>query len=289
VKYTTKVVTVLGGGTMGRGIALTIARGGHRVQLIDKDPAQLASAHQWAQQFLQGSIQRGKLDSADADQILNRFALSEDPDDASLSNLVIEALPEVLSLKRRVLGRIQDRAQHEVTIHSNTSTLSISDIAEGLPAPQLCIGTHYCNPAPVMPLVEVACGTATAQATVDQTLDFLRGAGKTPVVLKDRPGLITNFLVVAFENDAVRAFESGIGTFAEIDRVVLESMKFPIGPFRLLDTVGLDVHVAVSESLHAQLGDDQYLVPQTIRDMVARGDLGVKSGRGFYEYTETKI
>lgn len=281
-------MTVLGGGTMGRGIALTVARGGHRVQLIDLDARQLAAARDWAEQFLQGSVQRGKITADEAGSILARLSLSQDPANASASELVIEALPEVLSLKRKVLSQIQDEAEHKVTIHTNTSTLSISDIAESLPSPHLCIGTHYCNPAPVMPLVEVARGTATNQRTVNATMEFLTGIGKTPVLLKDRPGLITNFLVVAFENDAVRALESGLATAAEIDRIALESMKFPIGPFRLLDTVGLDVHVAVSESLRTQLGDEQYAVPQTIRDMVERGDLGVKTGRGFYEYGESK-
>lgn len=277
-------MTVLGGGTMGRGIALTVARGGHLVQLIDKDEAQLAAAQQWAREYLQGSVQRGKMNAAEADRIVGLLTLSADPVDASRSALIIEALPESLDLKRRVLGAIQRGADHPVTIHTNTSTLAISDIAEGLPAPDLCIGTHYCNPAPVMPLVEVARGEATGQATVDSTLDFLASIGKTPIVLKDRPGLITNYLVVAFENDAVRALESGLATAAEIDRVTLESMRFPIGPFRLLDIVGLDVHVAVSQSLREQLDDEQYTVPQTIHDMVARGDLGVKTGRGFYDY-----
>lgn len=277
-------MTVLGGGTMGRGIALTVARGGHLVRLVDKDPAQLAAAQQWATDYLQGSVKRGKIDAAEADRILERFTLSADPADASYSDLVIEALPESLDLKRQVLGAIQRGADHPVTIHTNTSTLAIGDIAEGLPAPELCIGTHYCNPAPVMPLVEVALGEATDQATLDSTLDFITSIGKTPVVLKDRPGLITNYLVVAFENDAVRALESGLATAAEIDRVTLESMRFPIGPFRLLDIVGLDVHVAVSQSLREQLDDEQYTVPQTIHDMVARGDLGVKTGRGFYDY-----
>jgi 3-hydroxybutyryl-CoA dehydrogenase len=273
---------------MGRGIALTVARGGHDVQLVDLDHGQLAAARDWAEQFLQGSVHRGKITADEAGDILARLSLSQDPADASASELVIEALPEVLSLKQQVLSQIQDEAEHEVTIHTNTSTLSISDIAESLPSPHLCIGTHYCNPAPVMSLVEVARGTATNQRTVNATMDFLKGIGKTPVLLKDRPGLITNFLVVAFENDAVRALESGLATAAEIDRIAMESMKFPIGPFRLLDTVGLDVHVAVSESLRTQLGDEQYAVPQTIRAMVAHGDLGVKTGRGFYEYGEWK-
>lgn len=281
-------MTVLGGGTMGRGIALTVARGGHEVQLIDLDKAQLASARAWIRDYLQGSVKRGKMEAAETDRILERLTVSQDPTDATRSEIVIEALPESLDLKRKVLAQIQERAEHPVIIHTNTSTLSISDIAQGLPSPELCIGAHYCNPAPVMALVEVARGEATDQETVDSTLEFLKSIGKTPVVLKDRPGLITNFLVVAFENDAVRAFESGLATPPEIDRVVLESMRFPIGPFRLLDIVGLDVHVAVSESLRTQLDDKQYAVPQTIHDMVARGDLGVKTGRGFYEYAESK-
>lgn len=269
---------------MGRGIALTVARGGHPVQLVDLDEAQLRSARQWAASFLQGSVTRGKLAADEVDRILARLDVSSDPDDAARSEIVIEALPEFLGLKLNVLRQIQERADHPVTIHSNTSTLSISDIAEGLPSPELLIGTHYCNPAPVMALVEVARGAQTSESTVDSTLTFLQSIGKIPVVLKDRPGLITNFLVVAFENDAVRAVESGLATPAEIDRIALEAMKFPIGPFRLLDIVGLDVHVAVSESLRSQLDDEQYAIPQTIRDMVARGDLGVKTGRGFYDY-----
>lgn len=269
---------------MGRGIALTAARGGQFVTLCDPDSVQLAAAVNWAEEFLETSVTKGKISESRAQETLARFVTSDDPEAATQKALVIEALPEILSLKQRVLSDIQSGAEHEVTIHSNTSTLAIADIADGLPHPHLCVGTHYCNPAPIMPLVEVARGPETDEATVTGAVSFAESIGKTAIVLKDSPGLITNYLVVAFENEAARAVEAGLAEPDVIDRVTTEAMRFPIGPFRLLDIVGLDVHVAVSASLHDQLGDPQYEVPQLIHDMVARGELGTKTGRGFYNY-----
>jgi len=279
---------VLGAGTMGRGIALTVARGGFDVVLRDLDAGQLDTAQRWAEGFLATSVAKGKLSSDEAEATLGRLRTSMDADAASTSRLVIEALPENLGLKRAVLGGIQRRAGHDVTIHTNTSTLAVGDIAVGLPSPHLVVGTHYCNPAPLMPLIEVAASEVTGEATVRGAVEFARAIGKTPVVLRDRPGLITNFMVVAFENEAIRMLEAGIAGPETIDRVTLESMRFPIGPFRLLDIVGLDVHVAVSQSLREQLDDPQYDVPDLVHDMVTRGELGVKTGRGFYEYGSDK-
>ncbi|MGW4094861.1 3-hydroxyacyl-CoA dehydrogenase family protein [Nocardia sp. NPDC004750] len=278
------LVAVLGAGTMGQGIALTLARGGRDVRLMDRDSSQLARAADLVHDFFAESVRRGKMTGDDAAAALRRIVYVGDLAGIAEAGFVVEALPENVELKKEVLARVEAICAPDTRIHTNTSTLLIESIADGLARPENLIGTHYCNPAPLMPLVEVARGPQTSDDTVATAVALLESVGKIPVILRDSPGLITNFLVVAFENDSIRALESGVATVEEIDRAVTEGMGFPIGPFRLLDIVGLDVHLAVTTSLQRQFGDDRYRAPDTVARMIAQGHLGRKTGQGFYTY-----
>ncbi|WP_433724527.1 3-hydroxyacyl-CoA dehydrogenase family protein [Nocardia sp. CA-129566] len=280
------VVAVLGAGTMGQGIAVTLARGGCNVRLVDRDSSQLARAADMVRDFFAESVRRGKMTEADSTSALRRIEHVANLADIAGAEFVVEALPENLALKTEVLARVEEICAADTRIHTNTSTLLIGSIADGLARPENLVGTHYCNPAPLMPLVEVARGPKTSDDTVASAAALLESVGKTPVILRDSPGLITNFLVVAFENDSIRALESGLATVEEIDRAVTAGMGFPIGPFRLLDLVGLDVHLAVTSSLRRQLGDDRYRAPDTVVRMINEGRLGRKTGRGFYTYSK---
>ncbi|WP_433208842.1 3-hydroxyacyl-CoA dehydrogenase family protein [Nocardia sp. CA-107356] len=280
------VVAVLGAGTMGQGIAVTLARGGRNVRLLDRDSPQLARAADLVRDFFAESVRRGKMTEDDSTSALQRIEYVADLTNIAGAGFVVEALPEDLALKTEVLARVEEICAADTQIHTNTSTLLIGSIADSLARPENLVGTHYCNPAPLMPLVEVARGPRTSDDTVNSAVALLESVGKTPVTLRDSPGLITNFLVVAFENHSIRALESGLATVEEIDRAVTAGMGFPIGPFRLLDIVGLDVHLAVTTSLHRQLGDDRYRAPDTVLRMIAAGRLGRKAGHGFYTYSK---
>jgi 3-hydroxybutyryl-CoA dehydrogenase len=281
-----KNVAVIGAGTMGQGIAITILRSGYRVMLIDAVPAVLESASAAIDDFFAGSVRRKRMTPDERTAAASRLVTGTELEAAAGSAVVIEAVPEDLALKIRVLTRIESACDDKTLLHTNTSTLSVTAIAGGLARPDRLVGTHYCNPAPLMPLVEIAPGLRSSPAAVEQTREFVESIGKTAVVLRDSPGLITNFLVVPFENDCIRALEAGWATAEEIDLAVTAGMGFPMGPFRLLDIVGLDVHRAVSTSLYGQLRDPRFAPPPLVDRMIAAGRLGRKCGHGFYDYEE---
>jgi 3-hydroxybutyryl-CoA dehydrogenase len=173
--------------------------------------------------------------------------------------------------------------------HTNTSTLSVTAIAAGSSTPGRVVGTHYCNPAPLMKLVEIVPGRHAHDDAVKRTVAFIEGLRKTVVRAKDVPGFIVNRLLVPFENDSIRALAAGRATVEEIDAAVTLALGYPMGPFTLLDTVGLDIHHAVSMSLYEQLHEPRFAPPPLVSQMIAAGDLGRKAGRGFYTYEQNKI
>jgi 3-hydroxybutyryl-CoA dehydrogenase len=238
--------------------------------------------------YLGESVRRRKLTARERDAAVARV---EPRSIAELgrASIVIEAVPEDLDLKARVFGQLEDVCDERVLFHTNTSTLPVTTIAGRLRRPANLVGTHYCNPAPLMRLVEVAPARQTSAEALDRTTDFLRTLGKVPVVLKDTPGLLTNFLLVPFENDCIRALEAGWGTVAELDLAVTEGAGFPMGVFRLLDIVGLDVHRAVSLSLYEQLRNPRFAPPPLVDRMIAAGELGRKTGAGFYRYEPDEV
>lgn len=271
---------------MGVGIATTIARAGYAVRLADTTLDRAQAGVQAVADYLGESVRRGRLPAEQRGAALERLTPHASAAELSGATVIVEAIPEDLELKVRTLTELEEACGDDVLVHSNTSTLSVTAIAGRMRRPHNVIGTHYCNPAPVMPLVEVAPALQTAQVALDRTTTFLRSLGKEPVVLRDTPGLLTNFLLVPFENDCIRALDAGWGTVEELDRVVTTGINFPMGVFRLLDIVGLDVHRAVSLSLYEQLRDSRFAPPPLVDRMIAAGELGRKTGSGFYRYEE---
>lgn len=277
---------MLGAGTMGAGIATTVAKAGYQVLLTDTTAERSRAGVRAVADYLAESVRRGKLGAPERDAVVARVQPRTSMQELADVSVVIEAIPEDLELKGRTLRELEAVCGDDVLFHTNTSTLPVTAIAGRMRRPGNLVGTHYCNPAPLMPLVEVAPARQTTAEALKRTEDFLRSLGKEPVVLKDTPGLLTNFLLVPFENDCIRALEAGWGTIEELDLAVTAGMGFPMGVFRLLDIVGLDVHRAVSLSLYEQLRDPRFAPPPLVERMVAAGELGRKTGVGFYRYQD---
>ncbi|MGV9253916.1 3-hydroxyacyl-CoA dehydrogenase family protein [Streptomyces sp. NPDC003697] len=284
-----KTVAVLGAGTMGSGIATVMARAGHRTILYDVDEASLTRGIDTVHGFFDKSVRLGKLDATAGQAAKDALVGSTDLTDLAPCDVVVEAVFEDLQLKKETFGMLDEIVSESTLFHTNTSTLSVTGIASGSRLPERVVGTHYCNPAPLMKLVEVADGRHTADWAHKATVEFLASLGKTSVVTKDRPGFIVNRFLIPWENSCIQALEAGLGTRESIDAAVLGALGHPMGPFRLLDIVGLDIHQQVATRLYEQLRDPRFFPPPMVERMVAAGDLGRKTGRGFYEYDDTRL
>jgi 3-hydroxybutyryl-CoA dehydrogenase len=282
-------VGVLGAGTMGAGIAITIARAGHRVVLRDltRDGVERGQAN--VARFLDKSVELGKLDAAVRDTALAGLSGTVELTDLADCDVVVEAIFEDEALKARTFGELDAICREDALFHTNTSTLSVTAIAAGSARPERVVGTHYCNPAPMMPLVEVARGQRTGDDAYARTVAFVESLGKRVVTTADVPGFLVNRFLVPFENDCIRALEAGMGTVESIDAVVKKGLRYPMGPFTLLDIVGLDIHKAVSMSLYERLRDPRFAPPPLVDRMIAAGQLGRKTGEGFYTYADKKL
>lgn len=281
---TSLTVGVVGAGTMGIGIAVTSARVGHRVIMHDLRPESVKSGTDGVARFLSRSVEKGKLSAAARDGALDCLSGVTDLGALEHCDVVIEAIFEDVDAKRELLARLDDIVRPDALIHTNTSTLSVTAIAAGSRLPERVVGSHYCNPAPLMSLVELVRGRLTSDAALDRTRLFLKGLGKRAVLCADVPGFIVNRFLVPFENDCIRALENGMGTVESIDRAITSGLRFPMGTFRLLDIVGLDIHKAVSLSLYDQLRDPRFAPPPLVDRMISAGQIGRKVARGFYEY-----
>ena len=282
-------VAVLGAGTMGSGIAVVAARAGWRTTIYDIDAASVGRGLATAQRFLAKSGELGKLTAEQVKEATGLLAGASALSDLADADVVIEAVIEDLEAKRALLSELDDVIAPNALVHTNTSTLSVTGIASGSRHPDRVVGTHYCNPAPMMALVEVAVGPRTSAESLARTREFLARAGKTTVLTKDRPGFIVNRFLIPWENNCIRALESGAGTAESIDAAVTGALGHPMGPFRLLDIVGLDLHHQVASRLYEQLHDPRFAPPPLVERMIAAGDLGRKTGRGFYAYGNTAL
>ncbi|WAX58390.1 3-hydroxyacyl-CoA dehydrogenase family protein [Jatrophihabitans cynanchi] len=280
-------VGVIGAGTMGSGIAVVAARAGHRTVLHDVDDARVAAGIDRVHAFLARSTKLGKLSADQADQARRGLSGSTALEELSDCDVVIEAVYEDVAVKQRLFADLDDICKPDTLFHTNTSTLAVTAIAAGSVRRERVVGTHYCNPAPLMSLVEVVEGRHTSADACRRTHEFLAGVGKTTVTTKDMPGFIVNRFLIPFENNAIRLLEMNMGTVESIDKAVTQGLRYPMGPFTLLDIVGLDVHRAVSISLYEQLREPRFAPPPLVDRMIASGDLGRKSGRGFYTYDST--
>ncbi|MFF6980177.1 3-hydroxyacyl-CoA dehydrogenase family protein [Streptomyces sp. NPDC008343] len=284
-----RTVAVLGAGTMGSGIATVAVRAGYRTIIHDLDEGNLSRGVESVRGFLAKSARLGKLTQEQADAAAGRIEGTTELSDLASAGVVIEAIYENLGAKKELFAELDGIVGERILIHTNTSTLSVTAIAAGSKRPERVVGTHYCNPAPLMKLVEVADGHHTASWAHDATIEFLESLGKTTVTTKDRPGFIVNRFLIPWENSCINALESGLGTKESIDTAVTGALGHPMGPFALLDVVGLDIHQQVATRLYEQLRDPRFFPPPMVDRMVAAGDLGRKTGRGFYTYDDNRL
>lgn len=280
-----KTVGVCGaGGTMGAGIAIVAARAGFNVVCYDAKEASLGNADKQSVGFFQKSVERGKMSEAERDQVLARFKRTTNIADLAGCDLVIEAVFEELGVKRKLLGELDAVCPEHTIFGSNTSTLSITEIASGCKRPDRVVGMHFCLPAQLMKLVEMSPGLLTSAATFQVAWDWTLKCGQIPVKTQDKPGFILNALLVPFNNDAIRSIEAGIADAASIDIAIKTGLGYKMGPLELIDLIGLDTQIRLSEAFYPVTLDPRAACPPLLRRMVAAGLLGRKSGRGFYNY-----
>ncbi len=273
-------VAVLGAGTMGHGIAQVAAMAGHAVRMADADRTAAAAGHDRIRRNLEEGVTRGKVTPDTRDATLERIVATDDPKFAVRdADLVIEAVPERADLKRAVLKTA------EAVLATNTSSLGISELADGLARPERFIGLHFFNPVHINPLVEVVHGRATSQETIDAALSFVAAIGKEAVLVRDSPGFATSRLGVLLGLEAMRMVEEGVASPADIDRALELGYRHPMGPLKLTDLVGLDVRLDIARYLHEKIGGERFRPPAILERMVAEGRLGRKSGRGFYDWS----
>ena len=275
-------VAVVGGGRMGAGIAQVFAALGSTVVIAEAADQQAALGR--VETGLARAHERGKL-SEDPSAILARVSTVAGPSDLPAElDLVVEAVPEIPSLKVEVLALVDKIAGPETVIASNTSSISIAELGAALSDPSRFVGMHFFNPVPASTLVEIVRAPATAADVVERVRQWVSLLGKTEVLVNDSPGFATSRLGVCLGLEAIRMLEEGVADAESIDRAMELGYKHPMGPLRSTDLVGLDVRLAIAEHLASTLGD-RFTPPQLLRDMVARGDIGRKSGRGFHDWT----
>ena len=282
-------VTVLGAGVMGHGIAQVAAMAGHRVTLHDPDAAAADRGLARIRANLDKGVSLGKVSEESRTAALDRIALASSLASACAeADLVVEAAPERMELKRSLFRGVEAAASPSALLATNTSSLSIDAIARVLAGPSRFLGLHFFNPVHLMALVEVVRGSRTDQATLDTGVAFARGLGKEPIVVRDAPGFASSRLGVALGLEAMRMVEEGVAEPAAIDKAMELGYRHPMGPLRLTDLVGLDVRLAIADYLHEKLGGERYRPPAILRRMVEEGKLGRKTGEGFYRWDREK-
>lgn len=280
-------VAVIGAGTMGHGIAYVAAAAGCEVQLTDTKPEALPRAIGKIESLLARGLERGKISAADRAAIRGR--LREEPrfqTAVGRADVVIEAVVEDLGVKQRVFGDVEHAAPRGALLASNTSSLSIGAIASTLSQPARLIGMHFFNPVHVMKLVEVVTHGPASVSAADRAVAFARQLGKEPIVVRDSPGFASSRLGVVLGLEAMRMLEQDVASAEDIDKAMELGYNHPMGPLKLTDLVGLDVRLAIAEYLHQTLGGPQYEPPRILRDKVKKGELGKKSGKGFYTWSD---
>jgi 3-hydroxybutyryl-CoA dehydrogenase len=276
---------VIGAGTMGHGIAQALALCGVETRLVDLDQAALERGLAAVRKNLDVGVEKQKVTPADRDTALARLSGSSDPDAATReADVVIEAVPENLELKRKIFARLDEVCARDALLATNTSSLSITKIAQACKAPERVVGMHFFNPVHIMKLVEVVRAQSTSSSAAELALALARRMGKDPIDVQDSPGFASSRLGIAIGLEAMRMLESGVASVEDIDKAMVLGYSFPMGPLKLTDLVGLDVRLAIAEHLEREIGP-RFAPPRVLRDKVARGELGKKSGRGFYSWS----
>ena len=283
-----KTVGVVGAGLMGSGIAEVCARNGLRTRVAESGADALEAGRRRVERSLDRGRQGGKLTDGDVREISGRLSFSNDLEELSDCDLVVEAIVERLADKTALFGKLDHIVPEHAILSSNTSSLPIIEIARATNRPDRVIGTHFFNPAPVMKLLEVVRTIATSDQTLEETRALGEKLGKRVIVAQDRGGFIVNLLLIPFLNNAVRLYESGFATKDDIDEGMKLGCGHPMGPLQLLDYIGLDTALFVCDALYQEYAIRDYAAPPLLKRMVAAGYLGRKSGRGFYEYEATQ-
>ncbi|HYY98779.1 MAG TPA: 3-hydroxyacyl-CoA dehydrogenase family protein [Pyrinomonadaceae bacterium] len=281
-----KTVAVLGAGTMGHGIAQVAAAAGYRVVLRDVTEELVSRARRAIESNLSKGVERGKVTPEEKARALSNLRATTSLEETAGAGLFIEAVPERLELKREALAAVERLASGDFIFATNTSSLSITEIAEGSASAARVVGMHFFNPVHIMRLVEVVVGRETAPETVESARAVALRMGKEPIVVRDSPGFASSRLGVALGLEAMRMLEEGVASAKDIDTAMELGYNHPMGPLRLTDLVGLDVRLHIAEYLHRKLGAESFRPPEILRRMVAEGRLGRKTGEGFYKWSE---
>ncbi len=277
-------VAVVGAGTMGAGIAQVMAQAAIPVTMIDRDESILKKAHAGIEQRLNRSVERGRLTDEEAKVALGVISVDTDVRAASDVDLAIEAVPEILDLKIQIFHALDDATPKHAILASNTSSISITRLAAETGRPEQVVGMHFFNPVPVMSLVEVVSALQSSEQSVEAVFELAQRVGKTPVMVEDAPGFVSNRVLMPMINEAIFCLEEGVASRDDIDTVMKLGMNHPMGPLTLADLIGLDVCLDILEVLQRDFGDPKYRPCSLLRRMVAAGKLGRKTGHGFYSY-----
>jgi 3-hydroxybutyryl-CoA dehydrogenase len=275
---------VAGAGTMGNGIAQVFAASGRRVLLLDANEAALKRGLAMIEKSLGKLVEKGKLEAAARDETLGRIGTDRAAFPVAECAIAVEAVPEKAEIKREVYRMLGDLLPDGAILATNTSSISITELAAATQRAPRFVGMHFMNPVPLMPLVEVVRGLETTDATVEETVALAKALGKTPVVVADRPGFVSNRVLMPMINEAAFTLLEGVADRDAIDTVMKLGMNHPMGPLALADLIGIDVCLDIMDVLHRGFGDSKYRPCPLLRSMVAAGRLGRKSGRGFYDY-----
>jgi 3-hydroxybutyryl-CoA dehydrogenase len=286
---TDRTIGVVGCGTMGAGIAIVAARAGFKTLVYDLNGESLLRARKQTEGFLAKSVERGKLAADQMPQILSRWQGTRELGALADCDLVIEAVFEDLQVKHELFGKLNEVCRPETVFASNTSTISISEIAGGSGRADRFVGMHFCLPAQLMKLVEMSRGLRTSDSTWSTAWDICKALGQFPVETRDTPGFILNYFLIPFNNDAIRLVEQGVAEPAEIDKAIKTAMGYPMGPLELLDLIGTDTQKLLCAAMYDLTREPRAACPPLVRRMIAAGFLGKKSGHGFHEYKDSKM
>ncbi len=279
-----KTIGVIGAGTMGSGIAQVAAQAGYEVVMRDIDHSFVHRGMTTINKNLGKIVDKGKISKENAEEVISRISGTINVEDLNQADIIIEAAVENMELKKEIYLELDRICPPKTVFASNTSGLSISEMAMATGRPQQVVGMHFFNPVPVMKLVEVTNGAVTSRETFQLVMDLARKMGKEPVAVNESPLFVVNRILLPMINEAAYVLMEGVAGAEDIDRAMVLGANHPIGPLALADIVGLDVILAVQDTLHEEMGDSKYRTCPLIRKMVRAGHLGRKSGRGFYSY-----
>jgi 3-hydroxybutyryl-CoA dehydrogenase len=277
-------VGVVGMGTMGAGIAQVSVTAGHETVGREVELQFAERGRATIERYLGRAVEKGRMGEGERDQALGRLNLTTSLDELADCDLVIEAIVEELDAKRELFRELDRLTRADAVLATNTSALSVTEIAEATEHPKRVVGMHFFNPAPVLPLVEIVRAERSSDDAVQTAYDWAKAAGKEPVKCNDTPGFIVNRILIPLLNDCVRVLEEARVGPEDMDRAMTNGAGWPMGPCALVDLVGIDIHVHASEALHSKLGEPRMAPPERLVRMQAEGKLGRKSGEGFYRY-----